>query len=224
MHPHLPEAVLWDMDGTLIDSEKIWDIGLRELAVQLGGELTQRTRDAVVGSNMDNTIREIYTSLTLELDLAAMEKAGQWLNERTAELFRLGVPWRPGAREALDSLRTHDVPMALVTSTERALTEIALDSIGRSYFAATVCGDEVDGRNKPDPTPYLRGASLLGIPAARCVAVEDSQLGMQSAVAAGCTVLVVPAEVPIPPGEGWTVRDSLVGVDAFTLGALVSSA
>ncbi|MFD1049663.1 HAD hydrolase-like protein, partial [Kibdelosporangium lantanae] len=91
MHPHLPEAVLWDMDGTLIDSEKIWDIGLRELAVQLGGELTQRTRDAVVGSNMDNTIREIFTSLALELDPAAMEKAGQWLNERTAELFRLGV-------------------------------------------------------------------------------------------------------------------------------------
>jgi HAD superfamily hydrolase (TIGR01509 family) len=113
--------------------------------------------------------------------------------------------------------------MALVTSTERALTEIALDSIGRTYFAATVCGDEVGGRNKPDPAPYLTGASLLGIPAARCVAIEDSTLGMRSAMAAGCTVLVVPAEVPIPPGDGWTVRDSLVGVDAFALGALVSS-
>jgi HAD superfamily hydrolase (TIGR01509 family) len=218
----VPEAVLWDMDGTLIDSEKLWDIGLRELASQLGGELSPETRDAMVGSNMDNTMVLMFTSLGLDLEPTAMEKAGVWLSERTAELFHQGVPWRPGAREALESLRAHGVPMALVTSTERSLTEIALDSIGRSFFAASVCGDEVDGRNKPDPTPYLMGAQLLGIPAARCVAVEDSLMGMRSAVAAGCTVLVVPAEVPIAPGDGWTVRDSLTGVDAYALGALSS--
>jgi HAD superfamily hydrolase (TIGR01509 family) len=216
----VPDAVLWDMDGTLIDSEKLWDIGLRELAEQLGGELDAKTRNAVVGSNMDNTMLVIFTSLGLEPEPAAMEKAAQWLNERTASLFRTGLPWRPGAREALESLQAHGVPMALVTSTERALTELALDSIGRSYFAATICGDEVDGRNKPDPTPYLMAASMLGIPASRCVAVEDSPMGMQAAVAAGCTVLVVPAEVPIAPGEGWIVRESLVGVDAYTLGSL----
>ncbi|TCO53508.1 HAD family hydrolase [Actinocrispum wychmicini] len=216
----IPAAVLWDMDGTLVDSEKLWDVGLRELAEQLGGRLTQRTRDAVVGSNMDNTMRVIFTQLGLELEPAAMDKAGVWLTERTAELFRQGVPWRPGAREALMSLREHGVPMALVTSTERSLTEIALDSIGRHFFVASVCGDEVDGRNKPDPTPYLMGASLVGVPAERCVAVEDSLMGMRSAVAAGCTVLVVPAEVPIATGDGWTVRDSLVGVDAYVLGRL----
>ncbi|WP_209648564.1 HAD family hydrolase [Kibdelosporangium banguiense] len=208
------------MDGTLVDSEKLWDIGLRELAEQLGGELDARTRDAVVGSNMDNTMLEIFTSLGLDPEPAAMEKAATWLTERTASLFRNGLPWRPGAREALESLQAHDVPMALVTSTERALTELALESIGRAFFSATICGDEVDGRNKPHPAPYLMAADLLGVPATRCVAVEDSLLGMQSAVAAGCTVLVVPAEVPIPPGEGWTVRESLVGVDAYTLGAL----
>jgi HAD superfamily hydrolase (TIGR01509 family) len=218
----VPEAVLWDMDGTLVDSEKLWDVGLRELAGQLGGTLSEETRDSVVGSNMDNTMLVVFGSLGLEPEPAAMEKAGIWLSERTAELFRAGLPWRPGARAALESLRSHNVPMALVTSTERPLTEIALDSIGREFFAATVCGDEVDGRNKPDPTPYLTGASLLGIPAERCVAVEDSLMGLKSAVAAGCTVLVVPAEVPIAPGEGWTVRDSLVGVDAYTLGALSS--
>jgi HAD superfamily hydrolase (TIGR01509 family) len=216
----VPEAVLWDMDGTLIDSEKLWDIGLHELAEQLGGRLSAETRDAVVGSNMDNTMAVMFTALGLDLDPTAMQKAGTWLSERTAELFREGVPWRPGARAALESLRAHGVPMALVTSTERSLTEIALDSIGREFFAASVCGDEVDGRNKPDPTPYLRGAELLGIPANRCVAIEDSLMGMQSAVAAGCTVLVVPAEVPVPPGEGWTIRDSLEGIDAPTLGAL----
>jgi HAD superfamily hydrolase (TIGR01509 family) len=218
----VPEAVLWDMDGTLIDSEKLWDIGLHELAGQLGGSLTDETRDAMVGSNMDNTMVLMFAELGLEPEPAAMQKAGIWLSERTAELFREGVPWRPGAREALESLRSHGVPMALVTSTERSLTEIALDSIGRDFFAASVCGDEVGGRNKPDSTPYLKGAELLGIPPARCVAVEDSLMGMQSAVTAGCTVLVVPAEVPILPGEGWTVRDTLVGVDAHTLGALWS--
>jgi HAD superfamily hydrolase (TIGR01509 family) len=210
------------MDGTLIDSEKLWDIGLHELAEQLGGSLSEETRNAVVGSNMDNTMLVMFTALDLDPDPTAMEKAGNWLSERTAELFRTGVPWRPGALQALESLRAHNVPMALVTSTERSLTEIALESIGRSFFAATVCGDEVDGRNKPDPAPYLMGASLLGIPADHCVVVEDSRMGMQSAVSAGCTVLVVPAEVPIPPGEGWTVRESLVGVDAYTLGALSS--
>ncbi|WP_083753096.1 HAD family hydrolase [Actinosynnema sp. ALI-1.44] len=208
------------MDGTLIDSEKLWDVGLHELAIQLGGELSQQTRDSVVGSNMDNTMLVIFTSLGVEPDPAAMDKAAQWLTERTAELFRIDLPWRPGAREALESLYEHGVPMALVTSTERTLTEVALDSIGRHFFAATVCGDEVGGRNKPDPAPYLMAADLLGVSAGQCVAVEDSPMGMQSAVAAGCTVLVVPAEVPIAPGAAWIVRDSLVGVDAFTLGAL----
>nr|CEL20399.1 possible hydrolase [Kibdelosporangium sp. MJ126-NF4]CTQ97624.1 possible hydrolase [Kibdelosporangium sp. MJ126-NF4] len=216
----MPEAVLWDMDGTLIDSEKLWDIGLHELAVQLGGELSQRTRDSLVGSNMDSTIRVIFSSLGVETEPAAMQKAAQWLTERTAELFRIDLPWRPGARAVLESLHEHAVPMALVTSTERSLTEVALDSIGRHFFAATICGDEVGGRNKPDPAPYLTAADLLGVSAAQCVAVEDSLMGMRSAVAAGCTVLVVPAEVPIEPGEAWTLRESLVGVDAFTLGAL----
>jgi HAD superfamily hydrolase (TIGR01509 family) len=216
----VPEAVLWDMDGTLVDSEKLWDIGLRELTEQLGGELDDRTRDSLVGSNMDSTIRVLFDTAGLEPEPAAMEKATHWLNERTAALFRAGLPWRPGAREALESLQTHGVPMALVTSTERALTELALDSIGRAFFTVSICGDEVDGRNKPDPAPYLMAADLLGVPATRCVAIEDSPMGMRSAVTAGCTVLVVPAEVPIEPGEGWIVRQSLVGVDAYTLGAL----
>lgn len=216
----VPEAVLWDMDGTLVDSEKLWDIGLRELTGQLGGELAAETRDALVGSNMDSTIRVLFASVGLEPEPAAMEKATQWLNERVASLFGDGLPWRPGAREALESLQAHGVPMALVTSTERSLTDLALDSIGRSFFTATICGDEVDGRNKPHPAPYLMAADLLGVPATRCVAIEDSPMGMRSAVAAGCTVLVVPAEVPVAPGEGWIVRESLVGVDAYTLGAL----
>jgi HAD superfamily hydrolase (TIGR01509 family) len=208
------------MDGTLIDSEKLWDISLSELADQLGGSLDDETRAAMVGSNMDRTMHLMFETLGLRPEPAARDKAAAWLTERTAQLFRVDLPWRPGAREALRSLRDHGVTMALVTSTERDLTEQALDSIGREYFTVTVCGDEVDGLNKPHPEPYLRAARMLGVAASDCVAIEDSPMGLRSAVAAGCRVLVVPAEVPVAPGEGWTVRDSLIGVDALTLGAL----
>lgn len=113
------------------------------------------------------------------------------------------------------------MPTALVTSTERALTEVALDTIGRDFFDVTVCGDEVDGRNKPLPDPYLKAARLLGVEPADCVAVEDSPTGSASAAAAGCTVLVVPCDVEVPIGPGMVSRETLVGLDVPALGALL---
>jgi HAD superfamily hydrolase (TIGR01509 family) len=112
--------------------------------------------------------------------------------------------------------------MALVTSTERALTEIALDTIGRSRFDVTVCGDEVDGLNKPQPEPYLKACRLLGVDPAACVAIEDSPTGTASAVAAGCGVLVVPCEVPVEPGERRVFRTSLEGLTVADLTALLT--
>jgi HAD superfamily hydrolase (TIGR01509 family) len=212
-----PEAVLWDMDGTLIDSEKLWDVSLADLAGHLGGVLTEAARASMVGANVATTIRILFETLDLEPDAEAMGKAGRWLTERTGELFRDELRWRPGAREALASVRAAGVPMALVTSTQRVLTEVALDTIGRESFAVTVCGDEVDGKNKPHPEPYLKAARLLGAVPQRCVAIEDSPTGMRSAVEAGCRVIVVPCEVPIGPGDGWVVRESLVGLDVRAL-------
>src|SRR6185312_10445576 len=119
-----------------------------ELAEHLGGRLSERTRAEIVGSNVDATLRILFAALGIEPERHALDKAATLLTERTAELFRDELPWRPGAREALLSLRDHGVPMALVTSTERALTELALDTIGREFFQTTVCGDEVEGRNK----------------------------------------------------------------------------
>jgi beta-phosphoglucomutase-like phosphatase (HAD superfamily) len=110
-----------------------------------------------------------------------------------------------------------------VTSTERGLTEIALDSIGRDFFDVTICGDEVGGQNKPHPRPYLLAAELLGVDPTNCVVVEDSVTGVTSAQAAGCTVLVVPAEAPVPPGERLILRESLVGVDVELLASLLVS-
>ncbi|WP_019813274.1 HAD family hydrolase, partial [Saccharomonospora saliphila] len=121
---------------------------------------------------------------------------------------------------ALSAVRAAGVPCALVTSTERALTELALETIGAESFTVTVCGDEVDGLNKPHPEPYLRAGRLLGVEMSACVAVEDSPVGATSAAEAGCTVLVVPHDVPVPPGPGRVARTSLVGVDAAALAAL----
>ncbi|GAA1986288.1 HAD family phosphatase [Amycolatopsis minnesotensis] len=218
-----PAAVLWDMDGTLVDSEKLWDVALYEAAESLGGTLSEEQRLTLVGSNMDATASYLLEVVTGEEPApAAIAEMGEWIRQRTANLFEGALPWRPGAREVLAAVRAAGLPSALVTSTERALTELALNTIGREFFDATVCGDEVDGLNKPLPEPYLRAARLLGVDPARCVAVEDSPPGTESAVAAGCTVLVVPNDVPVEPGQRRVFRSSLAGIDVAALGALLS--
>ncbi|GAB2970754.1 HAD family phosphatase [Amycolatopsis acidiphila] len=216
-------GVLWDMDGTLVDSEKLWDVALYEAAEWLGGTLTEEQRLTLVGSNMDATAAYLLEVTGHEPTATRIAATGGWIRERTARLFDDVLPWRPGAREALTAVRAAGLPSALVTSTERALTELALNTIGREFFDATVCGDEVDGRNKPDPEPYLRAARLLGVDPARCVAVEDSQPGAASAAGAGCVVLVVPNDVPVDEGERRVFRESLVGVDAPVLGEMFRS-
>jgi HAD superfamily hydrolase (TIGR01509 family) len=150
-----------------------------------------------------------------------MVETERWLTGRMVRLFRAGLPWRPGALEALRSVRDAGVPTALVTSTERQLTEIALDAIGREFFDLSICGDEVDGKNKPHPWPYQLAAELLAVDPRDCVAIEDSVTGTTSAETAGCMVLVVPAEAPVPPAERRVFRDSLVGVGMADLVDLV---
>jgi len=220
MPTDLPSAVLWDMDGTLIDSEKLWTIALRELTELLGGRLSTQAREALVGSNMERTVSMLFEQAGRVPTQADIDKAGRWLTERTEALFHHGLVWKPGAQAALRAVRASGVPAALVTSTERVLTEVALDTIGREFFAVTICGDEVDGLNKPHPEPYLRAARLLGVDPAGCVAIEDSPTVTASAVAAGATVLVVPSEVAVPVGERRVLRESLVGVDIEFLAGL----
>lgn len=207
------DAVLWDMDGTLLDSERLWDIPLFEVTKRLGGELSAQTRAAMVGSNIPTTLDLLFAEVGIEPTAGQRAEVAEWIDARMLELFVDGLIWRPGAQDALHAVRSSGVRMALVTSTERALTEIALDTIGRSLFDATVCGDEVDGHHKPEPRPYLRAAGLLGVDPAACVAIEDSPTGIASATGAGCAVLAVPCELPIDPAPGRVVRDSLVGVD-----------
>jgi HAD superfamily hydrolase (TIGR01509 family) len=206
-----PAAVLWDMDGTLVDSEKVWTVSLEDTAHRLGGELSAEAREAMVGSNMARSLALMFDDLGLEHDPARMAQAEQWLIDRTGELFAAGLEWRPGALEALRMVRAAGWPTALVTNTLRSLTEKALDSIGREHFTVTVCGDEVP-RGKPDPDPYLRAAELLGVAPESCLAVEDSPTGSTAAERAGSAVLVVPCDVAVPAGPRRVHRRSLLGL------------
>jgi HAD superfamily hydrolase (TIGR01509 family) len=205
-----PDAVLWDMDGTLVDSEKLWTVSIAETARWLGGELSAAARAAMVGGDMASTLDVLFDDLGLPRDPARQAAAGDWMTRRTGELFAGGLEWRPGAREALVALSAAGWPMALVTNTQRVLTEPALDAIGREFFRVSVCGDEV-ARGKPAPDPYLRAAELLGLDPGRCLAVEDSPTGAQAAESSGAAVLVVPCEVPVPGGPRRVLRESLAG-------------
>ena len=210
------KAVLFDMDGTLVDSEKLWEVALQVLYSRLGGELTPAVREATVGGSAESLMQIIYTDLGLDPDADEMAAHSDWLHDYTADLFDGGLPWCDGARELLDTLADSAVPMALVTNTRRALTERALDSIGRHYFAASVCGDEVV-RAKPAPDPYQRAAALLGFDPAQCLAVEDSVTGAASAENAGCPVLVVPNDVEVPDSARRRHVTSLLGLDVARL-------
>ena len=220
----LPVAVLWDMDGTLIDSERLWDVSLQDTARELGGALRAQSRDALVGVGIDTSIVVLLGDVGVPATPERIAWTYERLVARTEELFTAGdVDWRPGARAALRTVRAAGIPTALVTNSLRRITELALDGIGREFFDVTVCGDEV-AEGKPAPDPYRRAAELLGVPAEQCVAVEDSPNGALAAERAGAAVLVVPCEVPVPTGPRRTFRDGLVGLTAGELGAVLRAA
>ncbi|MCZ4079805.1 HAD family phosphatase [Rhodococcus sp. H36-A4] len=209
-------AVLWDMDGTLLDSEKIWDVAVEELSLDLGRELTPEVRESTLGNSMQDALRTVFAHTGTEVTDQSLATARNWLTDRVAVLFAEGISWRPGAKDALQLVRDLGLRSALVTNTERGLVEFALDTVGRDYFDATVSGDEVEA-GKPHPAPYLRGASLLGVAPEDCLAVEDSPTGSLSAHRAGCSVLFVPSELAVTPRAGYVVRSSLVGLTADEL-------
>lgn len=209
-------AVLWDMDGTLVDTEKLWDVALREFYRRHDGELSAAVRDSTVGGSSEAVMRIVYGDLGLDPDPAAMAASADWVHGYVGELFETDLPWCPGAPELLAAVADGGLPTALVTNTRRDLAERALESIGRHWFSVTVCGDEVP-RGKPAPDPYLRATQLLGVDPADCLAIEDSVTGAASAAAAGAVVLVVPNAVVVPPGPRRRFVDSLHGLGVADL-------
>ncbi len=213
-------AVLFDMDGTLVDSEKVWSVGLAELASHYGGTLSPAARSAMVGTNMVESMRILHDDIGQPRRDPATSVT--WLEARVRQLFAEGLPWRPGARRLLAEVRAAGLPTALVTATSRHLVDVALVTIGVHHFDAVVAGD--DGADtKPHPGPYLAAAALLRADPGRCVAVEDSPSGVRSARAAGCAVLAVPCEVDLAADSRVTVVPSLAGVDLAYLRSLVAA-
>lgn len=205
------------MDGTLVDSEIIWDTGVEELAGLLGGALDPEVRSRMVGTNEDASVVMLLESLGIPLTETPHHQT--WLRTRMKELFAAGVAWKPGARELLLECRAAGIPTALVTSTPRELADIIIGHVGPDNFDLTVCGDEVE-RPKPDPVPYLAAAAKLGVDIERCVVIEDSVSGTSSALAAGAVTLAVPGDVELPAEIDVPRVDSLDGVDLAFLRAL----
>lgn len=211
-------AVLFDMDGTLIDSEKLWTIALQEVARELGGELSADARLAMVGTDLVGSVRLLHHDIGYDGDIDISRRL---LVGAAARQFDGPLEWRPGAQELLLAVRRAGLPTALVTSTHRNLVAKALETIGRDRFDVIVCGDDV-GRTKPDPEPYRRALVELGVDATTAIAIEDSPAGSTSAREAGLAVLVVPSELPVEPAAGMRLLPTLAGVDLVELASIAA--
>jgi HAD superfamily hydrolase (TIGR01509 family) len=201
-----PAAVLWDMDGTLVDTEPFWIEAETALVERFGGSWSHEQALALVGSGLEDSAA-ILQSHGVALGI---EEIVDEMTDVVAERLRHGVPWRAGALELLRSVFDAGVPMALVTMSIRRMAEAVVAAMPFEPFSVVVSGSDV-ARPKPHPDPYERAAALLGVPTARCVAIEDSPTGLASAVAAGTVALGVPNAVPLPDGDGWTLWPSLEG-------------
>ncbi len=217
----LPAAVLWDMDGTLVDTEPYWMAEEIALVEAWGGTWTKRDAQAIVGNDL--LIGAQYMIDHSPIRLRPVEVVQTILGGVIRRVRELGAPWRPGARELLDSLAAEAVPCAMVTMSWRSLTDALVEVLPPGTFAAIVTGDEVS-RGKPHPDPYLAAAAALGVSPDSCVAIEDSPTGVASAVAAGVPTIAVPNVAPVPVTLGVVQIPSLAGVQARDLLALLDAA
>jgi HAD superfamily hydrolase (TIGR01509 family) len=220
MIQHSLRAVLWDMDGTLVDTEPYWMAAETELVAEFGGVWTDDHAKAVVGFDLIDSARYIRTHSPVTL--SPPEIVERLLDGVIARLRRR-VPWRPGARELLAGLRSAGIPSALVTMSWRRFVEAVLDELPAGSFAATITGDEVT-RGKPHPQPYLAAAAALHVSPAECLVIEDSPTGVAAAEAAGCVVLSVPNVVDVPPAPTRTTVHTLAGVDVAAVRAIYATA
>ncbi len=203
-------AVLFDMDGLLVDSEPLWLQAETAVMARLGADWTTADQVQLLGGSLNRTVRYLLSKAT---EPAPPEAVAEWLMAGVAEQVRdHGVPLQPGARELLAEVAAAGLPRGLVTSSERRFMDAVLATTGLR-FDVLVCAGDVSV-TKPDPEPYLLAAKLLGTDPARCFVLEDSPNGVASAEAAGCQVIAVPALVPIGPTPGRTVVRSLTELRA----------
>ncbi|MDO5511135.1 HAD family phosphatase [Corynebacterium sp.] len=209
-----PAAIFWDMDGTLVDTEPLWEQFTYELSELMGRRLTPQLRETTIGGSFRHTIEVCATHAGITVTDDDHPRYREFMNDRMGELMRASLAPNPGITELLDDLATRDLPMLVTTNTERSLADISIGAVGRQYFVDSVTGDEVPSP-KPAPDMYLRAAEIVGADPADCLVFEDSVTGMTAAVTAGCRVIGLPWYPDTRVPEGVVTLESLHGRNDF---------
>jgi HAD superfamily hydrolase (TIGR01509 family) len=209
----LPDAVLWDMDGTLVDTEPYWISAETDLVESFGRTWTYEDAMALVGAGLWDSAETLRSH---GVDMPADDIVAHLTSVVMRRITEDGVPFRPGARELLEDLRRAGIRTALVTMSVRAMAEHVVERIGFDAFETLVAGDEVS-RPKPHPDPYIEAAARLGVDVTHCVAIEDSRTGLASAVAAGTVAIAVPHAVSIPESDEHIAWPTLAGRTAESI-------
>ncbi|MFJ8718838.1 HAD family hydrolase [Streptomyces violaceus] len=212
------QAVLLDMDGTLVDTEGFWWDVEAEVFASLGHTLDESWRHVVVGGPMTRSAGFLIEATGADITL---DELTVLLNDGFEDRIDRALPLMPGAGRLLAELYEYEIPTALVSASHRRIIDRVLASLGAHHFRLTVAGDEVP-RTKPHPDPYLAAAVGLGADPARCAVIEDTATGVAAAEAAGCHVVAVPSVAPITPALRRTVVTSLEEVDLTFLHGLMT--
>lgn len=209
------------MDGTLVDTERLWDIAVFELAEHMGRPLDEATRERTLGNSLHGFFEILGEYTGRKIEGEEFDRLAHRLNTRVTELMRTDMRWRPGAEELLAEIAETGTTVALVTNTTADVAQVPLEFIDRSRFDVVVTGCMVPN-GKPAPDPYLLACERLGLDPATTVAVEDSVTGATSAVAAGCRVLYIPSTDGQPDVAGAHKHSTLAGVGVSALHTLTS--
>lgn len=205
----MPHAILWDMDGTIVDSEEYWITAEIELVELFGGIWTHQDGMELVGNGLPTTAEKLqHHGVALSID-----EIIQALTNRVLEQLEVSVPWRPGALELIQQFHTAGIPQALVTMSIERMARSVVALIPGLPLTEVVAGDNVM-KSKPDPEAYLQAADKLGVDISRCVAFEDSPSGCRSAHSSGAVTIGVEYLVPLSGIPTDVTLDTLVGVTA----------
>lgn len=211
-----PAAILWDMDGTLVDTEPYWFTAERELVAAHGGTWSDEHARSLVGQGLLTVAASMQAVGPIPLEPQVIVET---MMATVIANIRQDLPWRPGVADLLALQAAAGIPAALVTMSWRPLADAVLLALPAGTFSAVVTGDEVSA-GKPDPEAYLLAAERLGLAPTDCLAIEDSVPGTASARAAGVPVLGVPHLASIAPAQGQVLRPTLAGLDLSTLRTL----
>ncbi|MFJ2369754.1 HAD family hydrolase [Microbacterium sp. NPDC087665] len=214
-----PRAVLWDMDGTVVDTEPYWMAAETRLVESFGGSWSHEDALQLVGSGLiDSAI--ILQNAGVKMEAEAIVSH---LTDSVQESLRTdGVPFRPGARELLFELKAAGIPTALVTMSLRRMALSVVDLIDFPAFDLVVAGDDVDNP-KPHPEPYLQAAALLDIDIADAIVIEDSPTGVRAGIASGAVTLGVPHIVSLDDLGAHALWPTLAGRSTADLIELLDS-